>query len=171
MNRIEKIEGRIAELKKELEQVEGTATEVYSRIVGYYRPVKNWNKGKREEFGRRRTFVSAEKPHRPNTIRAAEEKGSTIQPAPEKAAGYLYFYRPTCPNCPAVAAALKELGLPGTHINVDTEAGLAEAGDYNILAAPTAVFLDADDNEVFRTSAAESIRSFAGRPESLTVSV
>jgi ribonucleoside-triphosphate reductase len=24
--------------------------EVYSRVVGYYRPVKNWNKGKQEEF-------------------------------------------------------------------------------------------------------------------------
>ncbi|MFN2126264.1 MAG: anaerobic ribonucleoside-triphosphate reductase, partial [Anaerolineales bacterium] len=25
-------------------------TEVYSRIVGYYRPVDNWNKGKKEEL-------------------------------------------------------------------------------------------------------------------------
>jgi anaerobic ribonucleoside-triphosphate reductase len=24
--------------------------EVYSRVVGYYRPVSGWNKGKREEF-------------------------------------------------------------------------------------------------------------------------
>ncbi len=27
--------------------------EVYSRVVGYFRPVKQWNKGKREEFGER----------------------------------------------------------------------------------------------------------------------
>jgi len=25
-------------------------TEVYSRVVGYYRPIQNWNKGKAEEF-------------------------------------------------------------------------------------------------------------------------
>jgi len=31
-------------------------TEVYTRIVGYYRPVKNWNKGKSEEYDQRRTF-------------------------------------------------------------------------------------------------------------------
>jgi len=31
-------------------------TEVYSRIVGYYRPVGNWNKGKREEFDLRVAF-------------------------------------------------------------------------------------------------------------------
>ena len=31
--------------------------EVYSRVVGYLRPVKQWNKGKQEEFRIRKTFV------------------------------------------------------------------------------------------------------------------
>lgn len=31
-------------------------TEVYSRIVGYYRPVQQWNDGKKAEFHRRKTF-------------------------------------------------------------------------------------------------------------------
>ena len=31
-------------------------TEVYSRVVGYLRPIKQWNKGKREEFAQRKTF-------------------------------------------------------------------------------------------------------------------
>jgi len=30
------------------------ATEVYSRISGYFRPVAQWNKGKREEFKERK---------------------------------------------------------------------------------------------------------------------
>lgn len=30
--------------------------EVYSRVVGYYRPVRNWNVGKQEEFKDRKTF-------------------------------------------------------------------------------------------------------------------
>ena len=34
----------------------GKPTEVYSRITGYYRPVKNWNIGKREEFKERKTY-------------------------------------------------------------------------------------------------------------------
>jgi hypothetical protein len=50
------IEARIAELRGELRQVEGTPTEVYSRIVGYYRSVRNWNAGKREEYGQRKAF-------------------------------------------------------------------------------------------------------------------
>ena len=35
----------------------GAETEVYSRVVGYHRPVKNWNKGKREEFKARKVFA------------------------------------------------------------------------------------------------------------------
>ena len=35
-------------------------TEVYSRIVGYLRPVNQWNEGKQEEFGDRVTFVPAQ---------------------------------------------------------------------------------------------------------------
>ncbi|MEM4268310.1 MAG: ribonucleoside triphosphate reductase, partial [Candidatus Woesearchaeota archaeon] len=34
----------------------GSETEVYSRIVGYFRPVKNWNAGKQEEFRDRLEF-------------------------------------------------------------------------------------------------------------------
>ena len=27
--------------------------EIYSRVSGYYRPVRNWNPGKKEEFSER----------------------------------------------------------------------------------------------------------------------
>lgn len=31
-------------------------TEIYSRVVGYFRPVQNWNTGKQQEFTERKTF-------------------------------------------------------------------------------------------------------------------
>ena len=34
----------------------GEKTEVYSRVCGYFRPVSNWNKGKKEEFKDRKTY-------------------------------------------------------------------------------------------------------------------
>lgn len=34
----------------------GNECEVYSRIVGYFRPVQNWNVGKKEEFGQRMEY-------------------------------------------------------------------------------------------------------------------
>ncbi|RLG28098.1 hypothetical protein DRN98_10020, partial [Methanosarcinales archaeon] len=35
----------------------GEETEVYTRIVGYYRPVKNWNHGKKSEYNDRKTYA------------------------------------------------------------------------------------------------------------------
>lgn len=35
----------------------GKRTEVYSRVSGFYRPVRFWNKGKQEEFRMRTTFI------------------------------------------------------------------------------------------------------------------
>jgi ribonucleoside-triphosphate reductase len=34
----------------------GKATETYSRITGYYRPVQHWNNGKQQEFKQRQTY-------------------------------------------------------------------------------------------------------------------
>ena len=39
----------------------GAECEVYSRVVGYIRPVKQWNKGKKIEFSTRKTFEIDEK--------------------------------------------------------------------------------------------------------------
>ena len=35
--------------------------EVYSRVIGYLRPVKQWNEGKQAEFKLRKTFTGFEK--------------------------------------------------------------------------------------------------------------
>ena len=31
-------------------------TEVYSRVCGFFRPVQQWNKGKRQEFADRKVY-------------------------------------------------------------------------------------------------------------------
>ncbi len=50
------VENQISELKKEMSEVKGSKCEVYSRVVGYLRPVQNWNKGKKEEFAMRKNM-------------------------------------------------------------------------------------------------------------------
>ncbi len=39
-------------------------TEVYSRITGYYRPVKNWNDGKRQEYKTTELYMISSTPNR-----------------------------------------------------------------------------------------------------------
>jgi hypothetical protein len=52
--------------------------EVYSRIVGYLRPVQNWNEGKQQEFGERKTFDV----RRPTQM---EDSDKATEPTSEKA--------------------------------------------------------------------------------------
>ncbi|MDR1663203.1 MAG: anaerobic ribonucleoside-triphosphate reductase [Endomicrobium sp.] len=44
------IHEKINELKAKRNCIKGTKCEVYSRVVGYLRPVSLWNEGKKEEF-------------------------------------------------------------------------------------------------------------------------
>jgi len=41
--------------KKEKRNCTG-ATEVFSRVTGFYRPVQQWNKGKKEEYTERKVY-------------------------------------------------------------------------------------------------------------------
>lgn len=48
--------------KKEVQKMKcSRKTEVYSRIVGYFRPVQNWNEGKKQEFEDRLEYGIDEK--------------------------------------------------------------------------------------------------------------
>ncbi|HUW68788.1 MAG TPA: anaerobic ribonucleoside-triphosphate reductase [bacterium] len=122
---------RLAELKASLLCVEGTPTEVYSRIVGYYRSVRNWNAGKREEF----------------KARAGYSFPVATDQRPAELSSYVLFTRQTCPNCPAVKEFLAASGLPGILIDVDTETGLDAARRYEVLSTPTAIMLGEDGEE------------------------
>jgi anaerobic ribonucleoside-triphosphate reductase len=59
MRTVEQIEKEIKELKEQRKNIKGKQTEVYTRIVGYYRSIKNWNKGKREEYNFRKPYARA----------------------------------------------------------------------------------------------------------------
>jgi ribonucleoside-triphosphate reductase len=169
MRTIEEIDREINELEKELEQVQGRPTEVYSRIVGYYRSLRNWNLGKREEYTHRRVFDSSsfaestavgEAPAENSPVSQVPEQGSETENVEgEKPVEYLYFYRETCPNCPPVRALLAGIGIPGTDVNIDTKEGIDAALEFGIYAAPTVVFLGDQKEEVFRASSVDQLNA------------
>jgi hypothetical protein len=53
---IESINKQIADKKALLDQVKGTDTEVYTRIVGYYRATRNFNLGQEAQRKQRKGF-------------------------------------------------------------------------------------------------------------------
>lgn len=48
-------------MNEELLDIKRQTCEVYSRVVGYIRPVDQWNPGKQSEYGDRKNFAVAEK--------------------------------------------------------------------------------------------------------------
>lgn len=52
----QEIKTKIKSLKAEMQEVKGTPCEVFSRVVGYLRPVQNYNKGKKQEYFLRSKF-------------------------------------------------------------------------------------------------------------------
>jgi len=153
------IESKIAELEAALVQPATYPTEVYTRIVGYYRSLANWNAGKREEYNHRQTFT--EDAGRIQTALAhAEAKFAgdnqveAASPAAGKAASYLVFVQDKCPNCPAMKAKLPALNLAGQAFDVAADDGFAAADAWGIMATPTLVLLDDQGRELNRITSA-----------------
>jgi ribonucleoside-triphosphate reductase len=90
-------------------------TEVYSRITGYYRPVKNWNDGKAEEYRERKLYETEE----------------------ESEDGFLLFTTKSCPNCKIARRFLDESGLEYRIVDAEQEENLSK--QYQIMQAPTLV--------------------------------
>jgi ribonucleoside-triphosphate reductase len=134
MRTAETITKEIEDLKTRLANVKGTETEVYTRIVGYYRSLRNWNKGKREEYGQRLPF-QVEAP-------AEEAACAGTNGVLKGIAAYRYFFRKACPNCPPVHDFVSQLPLKGQPVDVDTEDGLNEARESGVQSTPTVVFYD-----------------------------
>ena len=83
----------------------GKATEVYSRITGYYRPVQNWNDGKSQEYLDRKTYL-------------AEDARKKFSPSPKRetakktAEKYYLYTTATCPGCRIIRPLLEKAGIP-----------------------------------------------------------
>ena len=146
LNTVNEIDARLAEINSELKNVQGTKTEVYTRIVGYHRAVSNWNKGKREEYDDRVTYqVDA-------CNSKCTDEAQSVTPAfthmdDSEQTGLFYtsyklFTKDNCPNCPPVKNYMNGVGLPGEEINVTSEEGYDAAKEYEITQLPTVLFMN-----------------------------
>ena len=184
MRNLEDIDRELAAAREALSSVEGTPAEVYSRIVGYYRSVRNWNRGKREEYGERQLYRIHD-----DDLCAAVPSPSFSKEEP-RPAGYhelwpgvspktvdttpgefrlLLFIRQSCPNCPPAKIAAGKLGIPVELVSVDTAEGMAEALKRNVLSTPTAILLSPGASEMSRAGDAETIRHLLDIAEPIAV--
>ncbi len=120
----------------------GREAEVYSRITGYYRPVKNWNDGKTQEFKDRKVYDIGH-----SRLRRAGMAGSqvTVESRGEQPAGggeMLLFTTRTCPNCAQAEEQLKKAGIGYRKVLAEENPELAAR--YRVRQAPTLVTGDGD---------------------------
>jgi ribonucleoside-triphosphate reductase len=152
-------------------------TEVYSRITGYYRPVKNWNDGKSQEFKDRQVYqLGASKLMQADTDAAqAALSEQTDVPAPTEetaamldaalqcsvqddalSAGVYVVATKTCSNCKRAEQLLDEAGVTYEKVLAEDNPELAQR--FQIMQAPTLLEVATDGSvdivrgpvEVFR---------------------
>ena len=117
----------------------GKEAEVYSRITGYYRPVKNWNEGKLQEYKNRKTYDVLHGGWRVKAAQAAgqAQKEAEGEPKEEMTAGAYLFTTKTCPNCKAAKEYLKDVDYQV----VDAEENPELSSKLGIMQAPTLVLV------------------------------
>ena len=124
---------------------------MYSRITGYYRPVKNWNEGKIEEYKARKTYdpfhSKLKKSHA--IVESAAEKSETG----DGNAIYLFTTK-TCPNCKVAKEFLKDVNYK----DIDAEENPEMSDKYGIMQAPTLVMVK--NGKVEKYVNASNIRKF-----------
>ena len=141
----------------------GKATEVYSRITGYYRPLKNWNDGKAEEFKERKTYKVGEPMTGKIDVRAIKQDHTEKAPecqetGAEALTGVTLFATQTCPNCRLAKEMLNKAGIQYDVIYADEHPELAKA--YGIMSAPTLLVPAADGSGFDRYMNASNIRQY-----------
>ncbi len=118
----------------------GCDTEVYSRITGYYRPVKNWNAGKTQEFKDRKTYSVEENKTPVDTVQEIHEEKKQILTSKNEENKCLLFTTKTCPNCAMIKKVLEDKGI--AYELVDAEENLELSKKYQISSVPTLVTED-----------------------------
>ena len=125
----------------------GKATETYSRITGYYRPIKNWNDGKSQEFKDRQTYDIETSTMRPRTATVTVTSGEAkdtpdLLPLENGTMKPMLFTTHTCPKCKVVKAMFDEQSFDYDMIYADDQPELAQK--LEIVNVPTLVIPTTD---------------------------
>jgi hypothetical protein len=164
MRNLQEIEKALSILDEKLKNVQGSKTEVYTRIVGYHRDVTNWNKGKKEEYKDRVTFkvnsddLKKRMKSETGTLKEKKEQEKLEEIKADNISFYKFFYSQVCRNCPPVKNYMKNVSIPGEYVDVTSDLGLNSARQYNILSTPTVVLFDKNEHVVKTASSVEDLK-------------
>ena len=123
----------------------GENTEVYSRITGYYRPVQNWNDGKRQEFSERKVYdIATSRLRRAEGAAQTEEKSEEVYSVAD---GVYLVKTATCPNCKVAEQLLSAAKVECSKLLANENVELCTA--LGIKQAPTLVVVKNGDVKIY----------------------
>ena len=133
----------------------GKETEVYSRITGYYRPVKNWNDGKAEEYKNRKVYDlnNSHLTHDVNCDNCCDDKKCGLKD------GIMLFTRKSCPNCKTAKSLLDKQNVQYEVIDAEKNADLSK--ELEIKQAPTLVVIE--NGRVTKYTNVSNIKKYLGK--------
>ena len=113
----------------------GKKAEVYSRITGYYRPIQNWNEGKRAEFEDRLEYDLAAFTKPGNPVITKKDDATDAKVVEFNASDIILFATKTCPNCKMSKMMLDKAGIK--YVVVDAEEEKQTTLKFGVRKAPT----------------------------------
>ena len=113
----------------------GKKAEVYSRITGYYRPIQNWNEGKRAEFDDRLEYDLAAFTKPGNPVITKKDDATDAKVVEFNASDIILFATKTCPNCKMSKMMLDKAGIK--YVVVDAEEEKQTTLKFGVRKAPT----------------------------------
>ena len=134
----------------------GKEAEVYSRITGYYRPVKNWNDGKSAEYKDRKTYNIARSVLTHDGPMVQDQAPATEVKTAALADGIYLFASATCPNCKIAEALLSKAEI--SYVKLLAEENVALTESFGIKQAPTLVVIS--DGEAEKYVSVANIKKF-----------
>ena len=137
----------------------GKDAEVYSRITGYYRPVRNWNDGKVSEYKSRKTYQNVQmlpkSEPRFNVPESSTWADASASVPAENATScnvqtisdqeMILLSTKTCPNCRIASSELKKAGISFRVLYAEDPEGENLARRLGISNAPTLVVSEAEN--------------------------
>ena len=137
----------------------GKDAEVYSRITGYYRPVRNWNDGKVSEYKSRKTYQNVQMLPKSEprfnvpesstwadasaSVPAENETSCNVQTLSDQE--MILLSTKTCPNCRIASSELKKAGISFRVLYAEDPEGENLARRLGISNAPTLVVSEAEN--------------------------
>ena len=138
----------------------GKEAEVYSRITGYYRPVKNWNDGKSQEFRDRKVYDAARSvPKKRRMVYAAQPCCGADDPTSylteelteQKTAGAtpVLITTKTCPKCKIIRSYMDEHGIGYRVVVAGEEEADRLISQFRVTAAPTLIGMESGQQKAY----------------------